>query len=109
MKVNQQPPPGTAPLEAGRAPDRAEVQGTRAAAPAAEPTRLPASSVELSEDAQLMRRAAEIARAAPDLRPDRVADLKKRIHEGTYQVDSAAVADRLVDEHLALDPNRSNS
>ncbi len=59
--------------------------------------------VEISDTAQLMKQASEIAKSAPDVRQERVNSLKKSIQDGTYQVDSRAVADRLVDEHLRHD------
>lgn len=64
---------------------------------------LQGASVEISESAQLMKQASEIANSAPDVRADRVQSLKKSIQEGTYHVDNAAIADRLVDEHLRHD------
>lgn len=45
--------------------------------------------------------ASSVARAAPDTREDKIAELKKRIAEGSYKVDAGAVADRMVNEHLA--------
>lgn len=58
------------------------------------------ASVEISENAKLMKRAAEVAHGAPDVRAEKVGALKKAVREGKYQVDSEKVADRLVDEHL---------
>jgi negative regulator of flagellin synthesis FlgM len=42
-----------------------------------------------------------VAQAAPDSREEKIAELKRRIADGSYKVDTKAVADRLVDEHLA--------
>ncbi|NDG27169.1 MAG: flagellar biosynthesis anti-sigma factor FlgM [Proteobacteria bacterium] len=50
-----------------------------------------------------MKQAMETAQNTPDIRRDKVEMLKKSIREGTYHVDSAAIADRLVDEHLRND------
>jgi len=61
------------------------------------------AEVEISEHAQLMKQASDIAKSAPEIRQDRVNSLKKSIQDGTYQIDSAAVADRLVDEHFRHD------
>jgi len=44
-----------------------------------------------------------VAKNAPDTREDKIAELKKRIADGNYKVDAKAVADRMVDEHLAAD------
>ena len=50
-------------------------------------------------------KALTIARNTPDVREDKVADLKKRIDAGTYQIDSGKIADSMlreaVIEHLA--------
>ena len=42
------------------------------------------------------------AKAAPDVREDRIAALKKQIQEGKYEVDANKVAERIVGEHLAF-------
>ena len=57
------------------------------------------SRVNLSERAQQMNKAKEIA-SKPSFDSDKVARLQGMIDNGTYKVDSAAVADRLVDSHL---------
>ena len=57
------------------------------------------SKVNLSERAQQMNKAKEIA-SKPSFNADKVARLQSMIDNGTYKVDSAAVADRLVDSHL---------
>lgn len=41
-----------------------------------------------------------VAKSAPDIREDRIADLKKRIAEGKYEVDANKLADKLVNEHM---------
>lgn len=57
------------------------------------------SNVDVSDRAQMMKNAKSIA---SDMSVDesKVARLQKLIDEGKYKVDSEAVADRLVDEHL---------
>ncbi len=56
-------------------------------------------------------KALEIARQTPDVREDKVAELKKRIAAGTYQVDSGKVADGMlreaIREHLAENTERA--
>ena len=51
------------------------------------------------------KRALNIARNTPDVREDKVAEFKKRIAEGSYQVDSGKIADGImheaIREHLA--------
>jgi negative regulator of flagellin synthesis FlgM len=59
--------------------------------------------VNLSERAQQMQRAKEIASIGADSVDEaKVARLQRLIDEGKYKVDAKAVADRLVDEHLAM-------
>ena len=58
-----------------------------------------AAKVNLSTRAQQMQKAKAIA-SEPSFNADKVARLQKMIDDGTYKVDSAAVADRLVDNHL---------
>ena len=68
--------------------------------PEAEPTAEAASksdSVEISERAHELARAQRAVEAAPDVRADRVAELKKQIEEGTYNVPAEALADMLLD------------
>lgn len=59
------------------------------------------SNAEISSKAKEMSKAREVASAAPDTREEKIAELKRRITEGRYQVDAKAVADRMVDEHLS--------
>jgi negative regulator of flagellin synthesis FlgM len=42
------------------------------------------------------------ATEAPDVREDKIADLKRRIAEGSYKIDTNSVADRMVDDHLKM-------
>jgi negative regulator of flagellin synthesis FlgM len=58
-------------------------------------------SVSISDQAKLMKEARELVYAAPDIRADRVSDLKQKVKAGSYKVDAEAVADKLVDEHLS--------
>lgn len=57
-----------------------------------------ASKVSVSERAQDIRKAKEIAMAAPEIREDRVAELQKMIDGGKYKVASKDIADKMVDE-----------
>jgi len=50
---------------------------------------------ELSE---ARRKAFEIAKSTPDVREDRVAELKARIADGKYEVDSGKIADGMLRE-----------
>ena len=57
-----------------------------------------ASRVNLSERAQDIKRAKEIATAAPDIREDKVAELQRMIDNGKYKVSAKDIADKMVDE-----------
>lgn len=57
------------------------------------------SKVNMSSEAQAFQKAKAIA-SADTIDEAKVARLQKLIDEGKYRVDSEAVADRLVDEHL---------
>ena len=57
--------------------------------------------------AQARAKATEIARSTPDVREDRVAELKKKINDGTYEVEPEKIADGILREairdHVASD------
>ncbi len=59
-----------------------------------------AAKLDLSERAQDVRKAKEMAQAAPDVDMDKVDKFRKLIDEGKYKVDAKAVADRMVNEGL---------
>ncbi|MFM8316135.1 MAG: flagellar biosynthesis anti-sigma factor FlgM [Deltaproteobacteria bacterium] len=61
------------------------------------------ADVEISDGAQLMRQASEIAKSFSENRADKLEALKKSIQAGTYHVDAKEIADRLVDEHMNSD------
>lgn len=60
------------------------------------------AKVNLSDRAQSMQKAKDIA-SDQSIDEAKVARLQKLIDEGKYSVDARAVADRLVDEHMAMD------
>lgn len=60
-----------------------------------------ASRVQLSQRAQDMKRAKEIATSSPDINEARVAELQKLIDAGKYKVDAKDIADKMVDEQMA--------
>lgn len=60
-----------------------------------------ASSVDLSNKAQQMQKAKDLA-SNIEVDNEKVDRLQKLIDNGKYEVDSKAVADRLVDEHLLM-------
>lgn len=58
------------------------------------------ASAEISSKAREMSLANEVASSAPDVRADKIAELKKRIANKEYNINPDKIADRLVDEHL---------
>lgn len=56
---------------------------------------------EISSKAREFSQAKEAAAKAPDVREDKIAELKRRISAGTYQVNAQALADKMVDEHVS--------
>lgn len=62
----------------------------------AQPASRQADSVTLSNSSERLRRAQELAAAAPDVRAEKVAALKEEVQNGTYQVDNQALAEKLL-------------
>lgn len=105
MRVNQ---PGNSSIqnaqtanaskaEKAARPDRSatnDIRGREAPIPGSVKT-------EISGRAREAAQAKEVAMSAGDIREQKIAELKKRIAEGTYKVDTKAVADRMVDDHLS--------
>jgi len=56
--------------------------------------------VEFSARSKEMQKIYEVLQASPDVRSEKVADLKRRIEEGRYRVDSEAVAEKIIRESL---------
>lgn len=56
----------------------------------------------LSEDAVRFTRFKERLSALPNVRHDLVAELKSRIQNGSYKVDSEEVADKLIEESVLI-------
>ncbi len=69
------------------------------AAPKADPERVRAGSdtVEISEKSRELARARQAVEDAPDVRADKVADIKKRIEDGTYSVSPQMLARKLLE------------
>lgn len=61
------------------------------------------AKVDLSAKAQEMNRAKELATPSKGIDEAKVARLQALIDGGKYKVDSGAVADRLLGEHLLMD------
>lgn len=61
-----------------------------------------AGKTEFSGRAREMAQAKDVATQAPDVRDERIAELKRRIASGDYKVDAKAIADRMVDDHRGM-------
>jgi flagellar biosynthesis anti-sigma factor FlgM len=59
-----------------------------------------ADRVDLSPSFRMIKKIEEVALAAPDTRAGKVAELKKQVESGTYQVNSAAVAGKMMKESI---------
>jgi len=80
----------TAP--ASQAPAKAEAQRPQDRA-----VSQPTARVELSSRSREMHQALAAAHAAPDVRADKVNDVKQRIAQGTYSVKAEVIARRILD------------
>ena len=106
MRVNQS---GNNPVQ------NAEVSGTKKSGRAAEADlakKAPSSAAsqasgdtntEISAKGKEFAKAKAVASGAPDVHEEKIAELKKRIAAGKYNVDADAIADKMVDEHLKVD------
>lgn len=56
--------------------------------------------VEISSQASELSKLQQQAKAAPEIRQDRVEAIKLQLDEGRYQPDSNKIAERLIDEAL---------
>ncbi len=54
---------------------------------------------QISSRGKEMAKAAAIASGAPDVREDRIAEIKKRLAAGEYKIDSDAIAEKMISEH----------
>ncbi len=54
---------------------------------------------EISDKGKEFAKVHAAATSAPDVRESKIAELKKRIAEGSYKIDSEKVADRMMQEH----------
>ncbi len=60
----------------------------------------PEERVTLSERAKEIQQARQALSELPDVREEKVAELKARIEDGTYRVDGEKVAEKIVGESL---------
>lgn len=57
---------------------------------------------EISAKGREFAAAKAVADGAPDVREEKIAELKRKIAAGQYKVDADAVADRMVDDHIRM-------
>jgi len=60
------------------------------------------AKINVSQNARDINRIKEVAMAAPDVDQQKVAKFKELINSGKYEVNAQAIADRMVDQELAL-------
>ena len=59
-----------------------------------------ADNVQLSERSLEIVRVKEAVASAPEIRQDKVDELKARLADGTYEAEAEEIADRLIKAHL---------
>lgn len=62
----------------------------------------PSARAEISDKGKEFAKVHAAASSAPDVREERIAELKRRIAGGDYKVDSEAVADKMIKEHMSM-------
>lgn len=60
-------------------------------------------SVALSPQAKIMQEAIKVLETLPDVREEKVAQIRERIEEGTYQVDGKKIAEKMIKESVMND------
>ena len=58
------------------------------------------SRIEFSDNAKILTEAISAVKKSPDVRLDKVAQIKDSISSGSYKVDSVKIADRMLKTHL---------
>jgi len=56
--------------------------------------------VELSAESKEIKKINDVLEMTPEVRADRVAELKKLVQEDRYQVDSEALAEKMIDQSI---------
>ncbi len=101
MRVNQTGtnPAQSAEVSGARKTDRSQEEQAAKKKGAAQEAGS-AATTDISSRGKDAAKAKAAASSAPDVREEKIAELRKKIAAGKYQVDAGAVADRLVDEHI---------
>ena len=58
------------------------------------------SKIEFSDNAKIYMQAIEAVKSAPDVRFEKVAELKAAIESGNYKVDAVKIAEKMLRSHL---------
>jgi negative regulator of flagellin synthesis FlgM len=104
MKIKNDTPIPTPPPTAGQAERTIKAKKAhKAYAKSATAPTVPIRTdrVEVSDTGQAMQNAAAALKRTPQIRADKVAALKARIHDGTYQVSGADIAERMLADDLS--------
>jgi negative regulator of flagellin synthesis FlgM len=62
-----------------------------------------ADTVAISDTAKRIQEARIQLESVPDTRAEKVADIKRRIEDGTYEIDADKIADKMIRESLLND------
>jgi flagellar biosynthesis anti-sigma factor FlgM len=96
MKIHELPGISVEQLQASRAGGVTPQEGK--AAPEQATTGV--DVIHLSPQARLMHKAAHVVAETPEVRPEKVLAFKDSVEQGTYEVDSQQVANKLITEIL---------
>jgi len=102
MKINANASQSIGKQQRSGSTDKTQINKDMGSAGVNKQDLLSSSKVSVSDKAQLMSKAKEIASKADDVNMDKVKRLQQLIDNGEYKVNSEAIADKLVDEHLML-------
>jgi negative regulator of flagellin synthesis FlgM len=58
------------------------------------------SRIEFSDNAKILTEAIGAVKKSPDVRLDKIAEIKDSLAKGSYKVDSVKIADRMLKAHL---------
>ena len=101
MKVSNNSNAGAANIDSAKL-TKGSAEGTRGNKSVGASALGDSSKVEVSERAQSIKRAKELATPDNSVDDAKVARLQKMIDEGKYNIDASAIADKMVDEHLMM-------
>ena len=101
MKVSNKPNAGAANVESTKT-SKVSVDGARDKKSVGASALGDSSKVEVSDRAQSIKKARELATPDNTVDEAKVARLQKLIDDGKYNVDASAIADKMVDEHLMM-------